>query len=177
MSIHTPRINGQPPVYVGWDNHRGEDWRDNDDRNCKPAPDLSPAEQQAHTNLWFPGENVGNDKMQAAKARCHGCPVINECLTDALEYEDRDPAGTWGIRGGLSEADRKSIRRKRRETNPDGTKPKPRPRTHCPSGHALTERNVIYAKNYRYCAICYRATQARNAGARKARRAQNKSAA
>jgi WhiB family redox-sensing transcriptional regulator len=114
------------------------------------------------TDLFFP--DVGHEDQYAdAKAVCAVCPVKDPCLQDAL---DGDEYGVWG---GTSEAERRQMR----DQNPT----KPKPRSHCPNGHALTEGNVIYTSRYRYCAICYHAAHARNMAAQKARRAQKKSAA
>ncbi|MCG6497035.1 MULTISPECIES: WhiB family transcriptional regulator [unclassified Kitasatospora] len=41
------------------------------------------------------------EETEAAKALCAGCPVSEECLTEALETNDR-----YGIRGGLVESER-----------------------------------------------------------------------
>ncbi|MFD0279809.1 WhiB family transcriptional regulator [Kitasatospora sp. NPDC127111] len=42
-----------------------------------------------------------SEETQAAKAVCGSCPVSDECLTEALETNDR-----YGIRGGLVESER-----------------------------------------------------------------------
>ncbi len=46
------------------------------------------------------------DEVQAAKALCGGCPVSDECLTEALETNDR-----YGIRGGITESERLVLHR------------------------------------------------------------------
>jgi WhiB family redox-sensing transcriptional regulator len=58
-------------------------------------------------DLFFPqrGESVVE-----AKAICVGCPVRAECLAHALERNER-----FGIWGGLSERERRAIRRRRRQ--------------------------------------------------------------
>jgi WhiB family redox-sensing transcriptional regulator len=62
-------------------------------------------------------KSVGPDFMHpvyaadvpAAKAVCTGCPVRDECLASALEHNE-----DLGIRGGLSESERRQLRRRRR---------------------------------------------------------------
>src|SRR4051812_24219902 len=40
--------------------------------------------------------------LKTAKRICGACPVWETCLTDALDHDER-----YGVRGGLSEGDRK----------------------------------------------------------------------
>ncbi len=56
--------------------------------------------------LFFPGQ--GED-ASAAKAVCQTCPIRTECLDYAL-----DNAEKHGIWGGMSERERRRIRRQRR---------------------------------------------------------------
>jgi WhiB family redox-sensing transcriptional regulator len=56
-------------------------------------------------SLWFP-EKGG--PTREAKAICRGCEVRETCLEYALETGQR-----WGIWGGLSEHERRRIRRQR----------------------------------------------------------------
>jgi WhiB family redox-sensing transcriptional regulator len=68
------------------------------------------------TALFFPGRG-DNLATAAAKAVCAGCPVAAECLEYALENGER-----FGIWGGTSENERRSLRRgiRRRQTVVDG---------------------------------------------------------
>lgn len=51
------------------------------------------------------------NNYERAKASCRGCPVINECLEWALNFnEDTD---RYGIFGGTSPAERKKLRQER----------------------------------------------------------------
>lgn len=61
----------------------------------------------APADLFFPerGDNAGVD---AAKAICARCPVITECLDDAIESRE-----LFGIRGGKSGKERREIARQR----------------------------------------------------------------
>jgi WhiB family transcriptional regulator, redox-sensing transcriptional regulator len=54
--------------------------------------------------LWFPekGQNLRN-----AKRICQACEVRAECLEYALAHDER-----WGIWGGLSERQRRSMKRR-----------------------------------------------------------------
>jgi WhiB family redox-sensing transcriptional regulator len=60
------------------------------------------------TELFFPISEVGGSRMQVgrAKALCARCPVIDECLTMALELSD-----TEGIWGGLTRTERRGLQR------------------------------------------------------------------
>lgn len=58
----------------------------------------------ADTALFFSIRHV--DK-RAARAFCAGCPVVDECLTDALLQ------GDFGIRGGMTERERENLARYR----------------------------------------------------------------
>lgn len=67
---------------------------------------------QADPEAWFPDRG---GSTREAKAICNGnpkrgitpCPVRAECLDDALATNDR-----YGIRGGLSERERRALKRK-----------------------------------------------------------------
>jgi WhiB family redox-sensing transcriptional regulator len=58
---------------------------------------------------WFADER--DDRHDQAKAICQTCPVINECLTHALNYEHD------GIWGGLSPKERETFKRQTRRGN------------------------------------------------------------
>lgn len=77
---------------------RVPDWHDG--AACKPA--LWVGKQRPE---WF--IDVGRS-ARPAKAVCNSCPVVEECLAEAL-------ANPWmlGIWGGTSERQRLAIRRKR----------------------------------------------------------------
>ena len=58
--------------------------------------------------LFFPvGEDPDAFAVEKAKAICSVCPVATDCLSYALETNQR--SGIWG---GTSEKERKSLRRK-----------------------------------------------------------------
>lgn len=59
-----------------------------------------------HEDAMFPGSLDAD--IEAAKAICRGCPVMEQCKRWALD--DRIPEGVWG---GMSEADRRSYFRRR----------------------------------------------------------------
>lgn len=60
--------------------------------------------------LFFPIGTTGRalDQIEEAKAVCQHCPVIQECLKWALDTNQ--DAGVWG---GMSEEQRRTLRRKR----------------------------------------------------------------
>ena len=82
--------------------------RGRDQRIPQQAPDPAWAKQglcSTHPNpgLWFPP--VGKDGNEA-KAVCALCPVQDQCLTHALEVNER-----FGIWGGRSQKERIGLRR------------------------------------------------------------------
>jgi WhiB family redox-sensing transcriptional regulator len=62
--------------------------------------------------LWFPASDPrslkGRQDRAEAKAICAGCPVRDACLRFALERGE--DTGVWG---GLDEAERRAVRRRR----------------------------------------------------------------
>jgi WhiB family redox-sensing transcriptional regulator len=60
---------------------------------------------QTDPDAFFP-ERGGSTRD--AKAVCRACPVRNECLSYALEQDER-----FGIWGGTSERERRELRRDR----------------------------------------------------------------
>lgn len=61
--------------------------------------------------LFFPVSDSGPSRLQTERAKdiCASCPVRVECLEWAI-----DGAISFGVFGGLSEAERKSLSRRRR---------------------------------------------------------------
>ena len=62
--------------------------------------------------LFFPSYAIGGPGEQVealAKAVCRRCPIINECLEFAFHTGDK-----WAIMGGMTPAERESIRRRNR---------------------------------------------------------------
>lgn len=53
---------------------------------------------------FFPGRGPGSS--DAAKRVCLGCPVKDVCLEYALTHGER-----WGVWGGLSEVERRQLKR------------------------------------------------------------------
>ena len=51
---------------------------------------------------------VEGKEQRAAKTVCRGCPVVFECLADALD--NRTPFGVWG---GMTERERRALLRAR----------------------------------------------------------------
>lgn len=78
------------------------DWRDR--AACKDADD---------PELWFPIGTTGPARMQEAEAKavCKTCPVIEDCLTWAID--NRQEYGVWG---GLGEDERRSLKRRRKNS-------------------------------------------------------------
>lgn len=80
--------------------------------------------QDQDPELFFPSPGQ-TPQADEAKAVCHRCPVITQCLSWALGT--RQPAGVWG---GLTEDERRGLLRRRgvRLASTEPAKPaKPRP--------------------------------------------------
>lgn len=94
-----PAIPGPPPssgtVEPGWSAPEpAEDWR-----TLAECHGVDPA-------LFYPGRG---ESTKEAKAVCARCPVREQCLDFALA--NREVFGIWG---GLSERERRKVRRQRR---------------------------------------------------------------
>jgi WhiB family redox-sensing transcriptional regulator len=63
--------------------------------------------------LWFPVGNSGPAVIQAeeAKAVCRRCPVLTACLAEAL-----DRGLDSGIYGGMTEDERRALKRRNART-------------------------------------------------------------
>lgn len=70
-----------------------EDWREH--ARCRR---YDPA-------LWFPGDGVN---AEPARRVCRRCPVIRECLDEAMRHDERH--GVWG---GTSPTQRTMLRNRR----------------------------------------------------------------
>ena len=75
------------------------DWRDS--ANCQGLP----------TDMFYPEQGAGMAaRFRAAKAVCEDCPVRQACLDDALAEEGTaSRQHRWGIRGGLTNAERELL--------------------------------------------------------------------
>lgn len=65
---------------------------------------------QVGGDLWYPDPGGSS---RAAIDICNSCPVIVECLEDALASET--DGNRFGIRGGLSALGRKELRNERKK--------------------------------------------------------------
>ena len=72
----------------------------------RPAWHQHGACRGADPNLFFPARG---ESVKEAKAVCARCPVRAECLEYALTNQEK-----FGIWGGLSERERRQLRRQRR---------------------------------------------------------------
>lgn len=61
-------------------------------------------------DFWFPDKDgtgePGQNHARQAKKICAACPVRNQCLAYAIDHDER-----YGIWGGLSERERRSIKK------------------------------------------------------------------
>lgn len=63
-----------------------------------------------HPDGWYPEGRMNEDQARRYAARqCAGCPVVDLCLEVALELDEDQ-----GIRGGISERDRRVLAEQRR---------------------------------------------------------------
>lgn len=63
--------------------------------------------REVDPEIFFPPKGAS---IRTAKRICGLCPVAADCLAEALTYRVTDD---YGIRGGLSERERKALRRER----------------------------------------------------------------
>lgn len=61
-------------------------------------------------DMWFPH---GGTLSVEAKRICAGCDVRLDCLEYAIAHPDKTGHGIWG---GLTEKERRQVRRRRRES-------------------------------------------------------------
>lgn len=100
--------------------------------------------QVGDPDMWFPGPDE-YIRSQQARAICHRCPARTECLTEALRHDH-----TYGIWGGLTAEQRRTLTRNRTRTPT------------CPEGHPLTPDNtVVKADGGKRCLTCRRASDRR----------------
>lgn len=62
---------------------------------------------------WFYPDGGASHYSRQAKAVCSACPVRTQCLTWALENNER-----WGVWGGLSERERRQLQRDTKKAQP-----------------------------------------------------------
>lgn len=62
-------------------------------------------------DLWFAEDNHSRQQLKEAKAICHGCPVTDKCLADAMRVEADDVRTSvrYGVRGGLTGGQRAKL--------------------------------------------------------------------
>jgi hypothetical protein len=81
------------------------DWRT--EANCHQIPN----------SIYFPDERGRKDwRTHLAISICNACPVVVDCLHEAIETGDNE----WGIRGGKTPGARRHTRRKVRLTETAG---------------------------------------------------------
>lgn len=63
--------------------------------------------------IFFPDHRIFNEaRWDIPRAFCNECVVREDCLEMVLKYEDTDDR--WGMFGGLSPAERREVRYKRK---------------------------------------------------------------
>ena len=116
--------------------------------------------------IFFPEK--AEDEWRA-RAICAACPVVAECLKDALA-QDSNPEGIWG---NTNKRQRKRIRAggaAKRPTEASGHAAVNAAKTHCLRNHEYTPENTKWSKGKRSCRACYneRLRERRAATSRKA---------
>lgn len=84
--------------------------------NALPGTDFGGHPECAETDpeLFFPATDHMSHQISAAKDICQRCPVQGSCLQYAMNH------GVEGIWGGTTEAERRTMRRLRREADASG---------------------------------------------------------
>ncbi len=104
---------------------------------------------------WFPVGSSGPAlrQVEAAKTVCRTCPVITECRDHALS---RNEVGVWG---GMSEPERKELRRE--TAPPPRVVPEPPAAavTRLCTGCDLTRHRSEFSPSHTRCRACRRATR------------------
>lgn len=89
------------------------------------------------SDLFFDSSTEAQD---AARRVCRTCPVLGDCLTDALAIESPDPGNHAGVRAGMTPAALVNLRRKKRRGNERRSGPAPQPINHGTHGGYQTHR-------------------------------------
>jgi WhiB family redox-sensing transcriptional regulator len=78
--------------------------------NAIKAAQTIPSCMQTDPDLFYSDKNeTDTNRTKAAKKMCQKCPVVNECAIYAIAAREM-----WGVWGGMSPNDRKTIWRSRR---------------------------------------------------------------
>lgn len=82
----------------------------------EPVSSAFRASEWAHDGLCRSGDPdalfVQGKEQRSAKVTCRGCPVVAECLAEALD--NRTEFGVWG---GMTERERRALLRRRPEVD------------------------------------------------------------
>jgi WhiB family redox-sensing transcriptional regulator len=102
--------------------------------------------------MWFPIGDTDYVTVEAAKAVCRGCPVIDDCYRDAVGR------GEFGIWAGLTDRERRLGHKPPRS---QALEPRPKSgnasKTHCPQMHLYDYANTyVDATGRRHCRQCAR---------------------
>jgi DNA-binding NarL/FixJ family response regulator len=97
---------------------------------------------QVDPELFFPDN--GGAHARGAKRVCAACPVTAQCLDYALELEAQQGVAVWGVWGGTTEMQRRTMRRRDKPSNRAGRVAKAGrlARAGCTRGEIADELNV-----------------------------------
>lgn len=70
--------------------------------------------RETDPEVFFPPE--GGTGLEARRI-CKSCPVQLECLTYALDYEEAHPGSRWGVYGGTTARQRRTMTTKPRKAS------------------------------------------------------------
>jgi hypothetical protein len=99
-----PLVSGpKAPPIVGLTPHPSDRWKTSDE--WKMLAECGPGD----TELFFSKDPM---EKRAALAICADCPVVSECLAEAMSQERGvDLHGRYGIRGGTTPVERRELAR------------------------------------------------------------------
>lgn len=101
MSVVSAESHGSLNAWYPYPLPDAPSWRD--EAACRG---MTPEESE---RIFFPTDPRSGPERQRmydeARSYCDGCPVVRECLQDALDWNDRD-----GFRGGMSASGRARLR-------------------------------------------------------------------
>jgi hypothetical protein len=78
------------------------------DRRVRAAGNCVGATADRVNEIWFPSRTITEDEARNA---CAGCPVIAECLEQALREEAKPGVDAHGVFGGRTPRQRNNMRR------------------------------------------------------------------
>lgn len=99
-----PHYSSQAPISPQYEDKGGTDWRES-----AACAQIDPAGADI---AFFPSESsMDAHKYDYAVSICRRCPVMAECLADAMATEAPGLSSRHGVRGGLTPGQRHKLAR------------------------------------------------------------------